>query len=125
MTKLLFDPSNCVVAIATEVDGVQKFNLYDPMYFNYCAAVLTGEAQLNPEETLHQKGYCGIIADKLKETELFSSDLTKTAEELVEYFCPVTAINITDCSLDEMYEYVVTALDNLALKLVPTQPTVH
>lgn len=125
MTKLLFDPNNCVLAIATEVDGVQKYNLYDPMYFNYCAAVLTGEAQLNPEEMLLQKGYCGIIADKLKETELFSSDLTKTAEELTEYFTPETAIDITACSLDEMYNYVIAALDSLALKLVPTQPTVH
>jgi len=125
MTKLLFDPNHCVVAIATEVDGVQKFNLYDPMYFNYCAAVLTGEAGLNPEETLHQKGYCGIIADKLKETELFSTDMSKTAVELTECFSIDTVIDITDCSMDEMYNYVIAALDNLALKLVPTQPTVH
>lgn len=125
MTKLLFDPNHCVVAIATEVDGVQKFNLYDPMYFNYCAAVLTGEAGLNPEETLHQKGYCGIIADKLKETELFDTALSVTAAEAVESFCFEAAIDITGCSLDEMYNYVIAALDNLALKLVPTQPTVH
>jgi len=118
-TPILFCPNYCTIAVGLMVDGVQKYNLYSPDCFNYFAALLSVQNEVLVDIALDKSGYCGIIASQLIGTEMCKPEDAHTPEEMVEkeLFTLDTAVDISGCSLNQMYTYVTEAVDVLDNKL--------
>jgi len=130
-TPILFCPNYCTIAVGLMVGGVQKYNLYSPDCFNYFAAMLSVQNEVLVDIALDKSGYCGIIAAQLIGTEMCKPEDAHTPEEMTEkeLFNLDTAVDISECSLNQMYDYVKEAIVILDKKLTailnPTPNILH